>query len=265
MKTRFSIILSIVACTVLAFGSSALADVVYTFDNLTAGSALAGQDSWVLSAGYTGTTSVTAGTGSDKYVTNGSSVASVTSRNNDSGWSFGSISGTSVTLYADVQIGMTGMFGLGYKSSPTTPLPTLGATAGPMFGYDSTGFCMRAAGYGTKTSYASSSQDNSGDRVTVKLEMDLAANGGDGYGILSKKNLTDGDPSFTQLGAGLGLGLLGKNAPSTWNCMIVKLDATSGLMDNLGVGQPTPEPSTTALSVIGIISLVAYAWRKRRA
>jgi hypothetical protein len=257
MKTSFSSIALIVACVSFAFGSSVRADAVYTFDNLTAGSAIAGQDGWTGNA----TAIVTAGVGSKYLYGSDSSTAQVT-RMNDGNWSFTNTasSGTIVMMVdANSSSGANAEFGLKSSSSGTYV----------KFGFDNwkePWFLAQSSVPGSGGEYdtaISSVFPNflPGDWFQVKLEMTgTNSTTADITGTLYARNLTQNETTWTLVKTHINLGAFDA---STLDTLYVRLDMAGGSLDNLTVAS-VPEPSAAALFGMSFVSLLAYAWRKRQ-
>ena len=107
-----------------------------------------------------------------------------------------------------------------------------------------------------------------------RLTYDFSVSGG--QGTLAYRNLTLDETTFTvdsaltniplaipqvsgqykAVGLNARLDLAQLPGSPAWPCSL--------MVDNIAFGAPIPEPSTLALLGCGLVSLLAYAWRKRR-
>jgi hypothetical protein len=109
-----------------------------------------------------------------------------------------------------------------------------------------------------------------GDWLRMRLEIDLAANGGNGLANAFYKDLTLGQGSFTPI-PGLqnkSANLLGQPAANKyfWDRMYLRggINVEDNQIDNLEVGlvANVPEPASVLLIAMGAIGLVGYRGRK---
>lgn len=227
----------------------------YTFEALTTSAFLDDQDGWDDQPGQ-GQAWVTM----DANIVNGTKVAAhvqttaisesaYLSRENDLSYSFPALSSSQTTLL--MQFDLTGdylaQFGLGHDINSNDVLESdpmgdgSGSELGPVFGIDDHRFVIQQAGLGTKT-YADFGSGNAGaDWYRLKLQVDLAANGGDGAGTLYYMNLSQGDTGFKAVSglANVNLGLTAMHPdalPDEWNRMWLHLltgGGNSPSVDNL--------------------------------
>lgn len=284
MKTNviFRMLAVVAAC--FLFEASAHAGSIYTFDSLTAGSSLIGQDNW--GAYQYDMTVVSDGSGG-KYAQGVAGNSNQSYRINDDKWGFTAFENTdtSATLLCDVKL-MGGSsygayLGLGHDASSNSKIDW-NATAdarelGPLFGVvTGNKYYLRGAGLGaTFTASSARAGDDTGDWVQLKLVMDFTANSGNGSGTLYTRNLTDGESTWYTAKSDYSLELLrlrstangGSNGmsdmtPSQWDGLGLRFDKL-GIADNLTVGA-VPEPGVCMMLITGSVTLLAYAWRKRK-
>jgi hypothetical protein len=259
---------------------------LYTFENLNLGADLVGQDNWTY---LTGTTSpsnqakVLVGTGF-----NTSKVASPFSgdmqlgRENNGSFSIPTFTGTEKIYYqADFQYG-TQLNVMTLVKDTESPAYVVDSFA-PWIGFSATGsgptFAMNFnyRSFGTApppqlhipvASVAPEIQ--TGDWVTLRLELDLPGNGGNGTASAFYKDLTLGQTSFTPIPGiqNLSGNLSGYAAPVrySWDEMFIRGGISNGnnCFDNIEVNAIIPEPSSMLLIAIGAIGLAGCGRRNRR-
>ena len=270
----------VVMFVVVAFAVPAQA-ALYTFENLTAGANLIGQDNWVHF--NTGATSgnealVLIGTGSNtsKVVAGNQGNAQV-GRANDANFSVPTFTGTEqVYLEADFQFGTQLAQFAAAHVVPDTQAAT-SRSMSPIFGWQPIGtppntvmnFILRKALFGTSTNIPVpdvAPEIVQGDWVRLRMELNLAANGGDGSASLFYKDLTLGQTSFTPIPGlqNLAGGLLSNNANDYfWDGMYVRsgISAGNNPIDNLEIGL-IPEPTSIGLLAIAFVALAAQRRKK---
>lgn len=231
----------------------------YNFESLTNGT-LAGQDNWVFNFGDAPYI-VSTGTGADttKVVgTAGSTSSNFATRINDGNFSFGSLTGvTSLTLGFDTRYVAGDNGGINNQSHFALDTSS-GSTGSARFGLQGNGFIVSNTTTGLPTGV------DFDDWISLRLEMDMLANGGNGSGSLYYKNLTDGDPGFTAVSGlqNLNLGYLAQD-PSQWSRMVLRTGFYAGnKIDNLYIDTtPVPEPGT---ALFGVACVGVAALRRRR-
>ena len=273
----------VVMFVVVAFAVPAQA-AIYTFENLTSGAALIGQDNWVHF--NTGATSgpemnVLIGTGfnTSKVIAGNSGNAQV-GRANDANFSVPTFTGTEqVYLEADFQLGTQQANFAAAHIVPDAQAAT-SRSMSPIFGWRPIGtppnnpmnFMLRKANFGTETAVPVpdvAPEIVLGDWVRMRMEVNLAANGGDGSASLFYKDLTLGQTSFTPIPGlqNLVAGLLANNGNDYfWDGMYARsgLSAGNNPMDNFEVGliSGIPEPSSIGLLAIALVALAAQRRKK---
>lgn len=237
----------------------------YTFEALHVNGLIHGQDNWIDKPGQ-GQAAIRLDGGF-----NGTKVAwhvptvvfnesAYLARVNDGGFSFAPIAPSQCE--AIVQFECTGdniaVFALGTDLDGDGILSA--GEIGPAFGTDDRTFRVEKAAFGSSFAVPFGSGNGKDDWYRMRLEIDLAANGGDGSGSLSYRNLTDGDPDFVPLAGlqNLELGLLGMDPaapPTSWNTMWLHLRTGGGntpsadnLVPNAKILPPqtycTPKPNS---------------------
>lgn len=247
---------------------------LYTFENLTAGGFLIGQDNWIHATGATSGPEalVLVGTGSDTSKVAAPFTGNVQiERPNDANFSIPTFTGTEkIAIEADFQLGTALNW---YALGNGVPLTSMS----PIIGFQNTGsgatfamnFSFRKAFNGAVTNIPVASvapEILTGDWVRIREEVDLAANGGDGSGSVFYKDLTLGQTSFTPVPGeqNLPAGLLSNTGGAYfWNAMFLRGGPSllNNNWDNLSVeflGPGVPEPATLGLIAIGMISLSGF-------
>jgi len=242
---------------------------VYTYEGLTVGSPIQGQDNWKFGGGAA-TQQVAFGTGYDtttvaKDIAN---TADIASRKNDGNFSIPNFMATDLAVFQfdGQRVGSSGMvlLGPGYDANSNGTIAFAGSENPFWFGFSAGSFRVYNGNDGYDRTTAIPGTFAATDWVTYRLEVDLSANGGDGAYWFSYKNLTDGETSFTPVAgvdfqnANLGLLGAGRPQPSQWNGMItdIRLQASA---DNLTFSLVVPEPSTMLLLALG----GSLIWRAR--
>jgi hypothetical protein len=263
---------------VVAFAVPAQA-AIYTFENLTVDANLIGQDNWVhfnTGASSGSEALVKLGTG-----TNTSNVFSANTGNvqvgraNDANFSVPTFTGTEqVYLEADFQFG-TQLAQFAAAHVVPDSMAATDRSMSPIFGWllfgtpQAMSFSLRKANFGTSTQIPVADVAPEivlGDWVRLRMEVDLAANGGDGSASLFYKDLTLGQTSFTPV---LGLqnfvaGLLANNGNDyLWDGMYLRGGISGGnnAIDNLEVGV-IPEPTSIGLFAIAFVALATQRRKK---
>jgi hypothetical protein len=264
---------------VVAFAVPAQA-AIYTFDNLTVDANLIGQDNWVhFNSGATSGSEalVKLGTG-----TNTSNVFSANTGNvqvgrpNDANFSVPTFTGTEqVYLEADFQFG-TQLAQVAASHVVPDSMAATDRSMSPIFGWFLFGgppqtmhFALRKANFGASAFVPVADVAPEivlGDWVRLRMEVDLAANAGDGSASLFYKDLTLGQTSFTPV---LGLqnfaaGLLANNGNDYfWDGIYLRGGISGGnnAIDNLEFGL-IPEPGSIGLLAIALVALAAQRRKK---
>ena len=270
MLSRFSLSGSLL--TLLCFSAcSAGADTTLTFNSLSNGS-LVGQDGWLFShnaplvadgAGVDTTKVVTVLQGDAIAIrprgvtptTTNSSVLEFDSNLNSN-------LGTSLFGLADSTGGNSIAFGLNVPGSG----PLAGTYAFELFDRSSSFNPAHAL-------FSPLPNGTASDWYRIRLNIDFAANSGDGSGSLSYEDLTLGQTAYTPVTGiqDINLGLTAGNAatldPTTWTHDWFYV-ATNGTLDNLSVNTvaapSTPEPGTYALLTAGGLSGLLLRRRRDR-
>jgi hypothetical protein len=268
---------------------------LYTFDNLTVDQNLIPQDNWTHADLSTSGTQadvmkVRTGTG-----TNTSKVASPFTgnvqvmRQNNANFSIPTFTGTEKIYYQmDLKYGtqqqtfllqQVQISPLAYTSqSPWAGFSRNFMISPPNPGFDTINFAYRNFGTGAEAQTFIPVPDVApeiqlGDWVTVRQELDLAANGGMGTASMFYKDLTLGQTTFTPVP-----GLQNKNANLLnqaaankyfWDYMFMRggLSGENNPMDNFEVGilrAAVPEPGSMLLITMGLIGLAGCGRRNRR-
>lgn len=235
----------------------------YTFEGLTTGQSLGGQDGWVVHAGTLGVetgaginaTNVAQGT------TNG--TFSNASRENDVNFSFSPYTGseTQAILQFDLRPGTgpaaNAFAGIGYDNSGSF-------AAGPRGGLQQRPGGLEARfiqpKLGFEVANLLSASDDQTDWYRMQLELDFTANGGNASATVSIMNLTDGEASFRSLPnlTGINMSLLDlPGTPTLWDSLWVQANI-GGQIDNILV---VPEPSAALL----LLPALLIAARRNRA
>lgn len=259
------LLVALVACLLVPAVANAM---TYTFEGLTTGLPLGGQDGWVVHAGTLGV-----GTGAG---INGTNVAEGTtagtfsnaSRENDGNFSFSPYTGseTQATLQFDLRPG-TGpsantFAGIGYRN-----------TSGDFVAGPRGGLQMRPGGLAARwikpklgfelENFLSASDDQT-DWYRMLVGMDFTANGGNGSATVSIMNLTDGEPSFRSLPnlTNINMELLDlPGTPTIWDSLWVRAHI-NGQIDNILV---VPEPSSFLLLLPAAVGLFVRRGHKNEA
>jgi PEP-CTERM motif len=256
----------------------------YDFEALTSGSNLIGQDNWIhantlATSGNEMVVLAGAGSNTSKVATPFTGNAQLYRQNNGS-FSIPTFTGTElVYLEGDFQLGsQLNVFGL-----LQAPGAASYSATSPWIGFSTTTtgtppvvnrfFSFRPSfvpGGGATVSVNVADVAPEivlGDWVRLRMELNLAANGGNGEADVFYKDLTLGQTSFTPVPGmqNLNGGILANSAANKyfWDSMFLRGGITSGnnSIDNLEVGI-IPEPGSVILAMIGLIGLVC-GWRKR--
>jgi hypothetical protein len=255
---------------------------LYTFENLTSGANLIGQDNWVHF--NTGATSgsealVLFGTGSNTSKVFSPNQGNVqVGRANDANFSVPTFTGTEqVYLEADMQFGTQQANFAAAHVVPDSQAAT-SRSMSPIIGWQPVGtppnnpmhFSLRKANFGTTTVIGPiadvAPEIVLGDWVRIRMELNLAANGGDGSASVFYKDLTQGQTSFTPIPGlqNLAAGLLANNGNDYfWDGMYLRggISAGNNPMDNLEVGV-IPEPTSVGLLAMAFVALAAPRRKK---
>lgn len=224
----------------LVTGTAVEGAITYNFENLTAGSALVGQDNWIHFAGGTGhqvilDTPSHLGGQQTKVVTGFEQSA----RTNNASFSFATYGPSDSLLVMEFDVlpstDDTATFALGKDLAPGGH-----GRLGPQLGiwvYSGQGFIIRGAKEGTIYAASLGPNDASTDWYRVRLVANAAANGGNGAGTLLIKNLSDGETTWRQVLTDRNLQLLnmdsGAQHPSTWNSLYIRSGGAGTKFDNL--------------------------------
>ena len=117
---------------------------------------------------------------------------------------------------------------------------------------------------------AAATEIHPGDWLRMRLEIDLAANGGNGLANAFYKDLTLGQTDFTPIPGiqNKSANLLGQPAANKyfWDRMYLRggINVEENTIDNLEVGliSVIPEPASMLLVAMGAIGLLGYRGRK---
>lgn len=208
---------------------------VYDFSALPANFAIYGQDGWIRQG--QGTMHTTVDPFKKHQVLKNLNVPlynhhTLYSRLNNASFTFKPFSGkeTAAIIQFDVLVGYRASFALGRDVTGDGKIQESDGERGPAFGVTTVGTTQHFAIWttnsisGTPVSQAFPSGNKTGDWIQLQLLVDFTANGGDGAGSLSFKNLTAGDKKFTTLTSlqSVALGLKAQPlsmAPALWNGM----------------------------------------------
>jgi hypothetical protein len=257
---------------------------LYTFENLTVDQNLIGQDNWIHA-------NTLATSGPEMKVRQGtgfntSKVASPFSgnaqlvRQNDANFSIPTFTGTEkIYIQVDVKFGLQqALFGLsafqGATATNDSQSPTIGVARNFMLPPSDTSmfFNFRHFGAGAAPQDFIPIADvapeiQPGDWLTMRLEIDLAANGGNGLANAFYKDLTLGQTDFTPI-PGLqnkSANLLGQPAANKyfWDRMYLRggINVEDNSIDNLEVGI-IPEPTSIGLFAMAFVALAAQRRKK---
>ena len=265
---------------VLAAGTANAAAIVYDFDGLSAagypGVNIGGQDGWGVQL-----------EGSPGFVVRNDQTAWPGALDGNIPWGYGEslasrvgvdykITGNNITLEFNgiVGSGAKNMFGLGVDDNFDGSVVDGDDEQGFLFGW--TG---KDGGYWTITP-AAQAADISSAAVTpdtesvwrMVLDVDLAANGGDGSGSLSVQELykANGTAVVDSLTAvtglqniNLGILSMADANPTQWDGRV--LEGYNGTFDYLTISGDVevPEPGTWVLMLIGAVCLAAARLRRR--
>ena len=255
----------------------------YDFEALSPGDLL-GQDGWVSATFGTTALAVTTGIGTNdtQVVENSQSAVTVMARRADPGFGLPPLTGaeTSVTLevdcIADWNIGFNAFVGIAPWADLNSNSVVDGGEVGPLFGFN------HNAGSGAPSFYLGDSAAGAtsilapvptsvdpGDWLRIRLVMDLTANGGNGAGTLTFRNLTDDEPGFSATGVtGFDLRFSQGRHPTTWNGVFIRIDdGAPGTIVRPQLDRITalPEPSiASGLTGSGLALLILSRRRTRR-
>jgi len=300
MRTRM-VLAAVAAAFVLALSGTAAADVVYSysFDGLSDAfvqldgpNGTAGQDGWRSWSDYkngTSTDTVHRIKSDDQGLYKGGvkSVAALlradeagrdlSGRPNDANWSYAIPAGSTFTIEFYTRIGAIvdpgGPYLSGYAHKlglfDQSDLDTMPIEFGFAAG---TGGNWWVWGGGTKHESTTPAAHSGFDYYFLKLEVDLAANGGEGAASLYADLVTSTNP-LTRTGyvavdglQNLNLGLLtaGVGNPSNWAGLRLDMDRGS-MTDEITITVETADSVIPEPASIGLIGLAFVGLRKRRA
>jgi len=231
----------------------------YNFESLSSG-ALSGQDNWTSISGSSFIVTNGAGTNTSQVVgTGGSAGSNFAGRVNDGSFSFGSLAGvTSVTLGFDTRYVNGGTGGVSNQAHFFLNNSPSGSTQSAFFGLQGNNLTINNAAFALPGGL------NFDDWISLRLVMDLTANGGDGSGSLLYKNLTDGETSYSAVAGlqGINLNLDPLQNPLLWDRMMLRTGFYEGnKIDNLYIETSVPEPSRAFLVALGFAGFIL---RRRR-
>lgn len=230
----------------------------YDFETQSNGN-LGGQDNWVNAFGAPFSVSTGIGTDTTKVVgTAGSTSSNFATRVNDGNFSFGSLVGvTALTLGFDTRYVDGGNGGINNQSHFSISSPS-GSTGSPFFGLQGNNLTINNSAFTLPGSL------NFDDWISLRLQMDLTANSGNGSGTLFYKNLTDGDTGYTAVSGLQNINLnLSSQDPTQWSRMVLRTGFYEGnKIDNLFIETtPVPEPGTV---LVGAACIGVTVFRRRR-
>ena len=238
---------SLLLLAVAAATPSLATPVTYTFEGLTSGSDLVGQDGWV-DLGSGAFIDVVTGSGSNPSLVAANPGGSGThwaERTNDVVFSFPGFTGNEASAYLQTDFQFASGTNFHFYVGNTSPwiqlLDDVGTITSPSFG-------VRGANFGSQSSTLVPAGINTGDWLRIRLVMDLSANGGAGFGDVFFQNLTQGDTSFTAVGGLQDVDLeMGGVDATTWNSIAIRTDssASASRIDNLTVMLPWNEQKLT--------------------
>jgi len=209
---------------------------LYDFELLDEG-AINGQDNWVEAVtNATVSTDTTAVNGTQVVHANttlGGSGDTEISRVNDASFAFPPFTGTQGRICYDTTADDNSLFALGRDSVQDGMLKTVDGEIGVPFGFWERQFIVLVGN--SLTTRAGVADLGADDLITdwyrLCLDIDFDANGGDGAGSLSYRNLSNGDSAFTAIPAlqalDLKLSLNGTPDPTLWNSMFLNLRVDS--------------------------------------
>ena len=217
-------------------GAPSGAQDVYTFESLKVNGLIHQQDHWVDQPGQ-GYAAVRI----DPSTANGTRVvysvptvvfneSSYLTRVNDGNFDFPPVASnqTHLTMQFDCTGEHVAMFALGRDRNGDGMLLHGDEEIGPVFGVWDQHFRVQGAGSGVIHEAPFDNGDSRKDWYRIRLRVDFTANDGDGAGSLFYKNLSDGDPSFTEVSGlqdlNLELSSMPPDAgPGAWNAMWLHL------------------------------------------
>jgi hypothetical protein len=211
---RAALILATLALSASAASLGLASPVTYTFEGLTVGSPLTGQDSWALNSANPAVVTYGVGLNTSKTATLSASPASIMQRN--IAFAPFSDTDTAAIMQFDMRWGNQGS-SIRFGSGPWFGLTGIGPAA-QLYVRDCTD-----AEWGT----GNLGNVSNGDWVRFRLVSDFTANGNQGSGTLYYQNLTKGDASFSLAGTplqNLNLKISPSSLPSSWTNVQFRID-----------------------------------------
>jgi CotH kinase protein/Lamin Tail Domain len=222
------------------------------------GTALAGQDGWVLPGGGSVTVrndlnAVPGMSGNNAY---NSAAGVYATRKNSGAWSYAvpaNATAMRLSLVGRINSTATAALGPAIDSSGNGSISSANALGeyGFEFGYVNNTWFVRQAAQGTTTATASLGLNGSGRTWLMELRVDLQANGGNGAGSMFVRQLGDTanqpvndtlNPVPTLQNVNLGILRMsangGNSSPAAWDGLLTRIAA--GNLDTLTVAWSTP-------------------------